>query len=242
MPSVSIKVDYAASLRNIRGFKEPDPSHAAVIAEIAGADGICCHLREDRRHIRDRDIYILKEVTRTRFILQIAPISEMIERAIEVKPALVTLMPFCPDEAYIENGIDLEANRDQYAETAEGLMAEDIPVAYFIDPDSSAVKDAARVKAAAVELNTIHYATAKTVENADTELDRLDQMAQLAAKLGMTVRCGNGLNYKNIMPLIELGVFNDFALGHAVISRGLMVGLDRAVRELVEMIHRPVVE
>jgi len=242
MPSVSIKIDYAASLRNLRGIKEPDPSHPAILAEIAGADGISCHLREDRLHIRDRDIYILKEVSKTKFNLQIAPLDDLIERALEVKPSLVTLMPFETEFAYTEKGIDFTTNQDQYTAAAETLQSDGISICCFVDPDSDAVKGVARLKCEAVELNAAYYAGAKAVEESQAELDRLDQMAQLASKLGMAVRCGNSLNYRNIIPLIELDMISEFTIGHAVISRGLMVGMDRAVREIVDIIRRPVAD
>jgi len=239
MPLVSIKVDNIAALRLIKRLKEPDPSHAAVLAEIAGADGITCHLREDRRYIRDRDLYILKEVVNSKLTVQISPVEELIERAIEVKPWMVTLMPPTNDDTVVGSGINLDADRDLYADTALNLKGAGINVAYFVDPDIDAVKGAARAKADAVELNTGDYVRAGTIDSAEEELDRLEQMARLAAKLGLMANCGGGLNYRNIRPLTELGVFEEFTIGHAAVARALMVGVERAVRELVEIIHLP---
>ncbi|MEW5925250.1 MAG: pyridoxine 5'-phosphate synthase, partial [Candidatus Zixiibacteriota bacterium] len=223
-------------VRNVKKAKEPAPSQAAVLAELAGADSITCHLREDRLYIRDRDFYILKEVVQTGLTLQIAPEEELLERALEVKPEIVTLMPYSRDESVPDTGIDLANYQDRYAKAAESIIGADVKVCYFIEPDSEAVKDAARVKAHAVQFNAHEYIRAKTEEEIKSELTRLEQMAQLADKLGMKVWAGNGLHYKNIRPLAELGVFERFTVGYAIISRAIMVGMDRAVRDMLDII------
>jgi pyridoxine 5-phosphate synthase len=237
MSIVSFKVDYIAALREMRRLKEPDPAQSAVLAEIAGADGITCHLREDRKHIRDRDLYLLKEMVKSKLTLQIAPADDLVERTLEVKPWMVTLMPYSGEEMMISSGIDIEKNRDLYSEAAAALKGNGINVGYFINPEIDAVKNAARAKVDAVELNAAKYVGAITIENAEEELDRLEQMAHLAVKLNMSANCGGGLNYRNIRPLVELGVFEEFTVGYSITCRGLMVGLDRAVREMMEIIH-----
>lgn len=237
MSSLSVKVDYVAAVRNVKKAKEPAPSQAAVLAELAGADGITCHLREDRLYIRDRDFYILKEVVHTGLTLQIAPEEELLDRALEVKPQIVTLMPYSRDESVPDSGIDVANFRDRYSRAAESIIGADIKVCYFIEPDSEAVKDAARVKAHAVELNVHDYIEAKTEEEIKSELTRLEQMAQLADKLGMKAWAGNGLDYRNIRPLAELGVFKRFTVGYAIISKAVMVGMDRAVRDMIDAIN-----
>lgn len=236
MPLIYIKVDCVASLRNIRQLKEPDPSHAAVLAELAGADGICCHLREDRVHIRDRDLYILKEVVKTGLTLQIAPAEDLVERALEVKPPMVTLVPFATEEPTALKGVDLRNDDGRYSETAATLKENGIRVGLFAEADSEAMKDAARARVDAVELNALDYVKA-SAEGIKDELDRLEQMAQLAGKLGMAVTCGNGLNYKNIGALVDLDVFEGFTIGYAVISRALMIGFERAVGEIIGLVH-----
>ncbi len=236
MALLSIKVDNIAALREMRRFREPDPSQAAVLAELAGADGITCHLREDRRFIRDRDVYILKEMVKTKLTLQMAPADDLVERAVEVKPFMVTLMPFVGDETVIKNGIDLTNNKDLYTEVAATIKASGISVGFFIEPDIDAVKEAARAKVDAVEFNAFKYVAAETIEGAEAELDRLEQMAHLANKLNLLPNCNNGLNYKNIRPLIDLGLFEEFTVGNAVIARALMVGMDRAVGELIHLV------
>ncbi|PKK84123.1 MAG: pyridoxine 5'-phosphate synthase [candidate division Zixibacteria bacterium HGW-Zixibacteria-1] len=237
MPSLSVKVDHIAAVRNVKKAKEPAPSQAAVLAELAGADGITCHLREDRKYIRDRDFYILKEVVQTGLTLQIAPDEELLERALEVKPAIVTLMPFSGDDSAMGKGIDLANYGDHYAGAATSISEADIKVCYFIDPDSDAIKDAARVKAHAVEFNMHDFTMAGTDEDIKSELNRLEQMAQLAEKLGMKAWGGNGLDYKNIRLLVELGVFERFTIGYAITSRAVLIGMDRAVRDMLDIIN-----
>ncbi len=240
MPLVSIKLDTVASLREIRHQKEPDPAQAAVLAELAGADGISCLLREDRKHIRDRDLYLLKEMVKTKLTLQIEPVEDLIERALEVKPWMVTLMPFSNEDTAVQIGIDFENNRDLYTDTSATLKGSGINVCYFIEPEIDAVKNAARAKIDAVELNTFRYITADTLEIAETELDRIEQMSQLASKLGLSVNCGNGLNYKNIRPLLDLGTIEEFTIGYSVVCRSVLVGMERAVKEMVKVVHAPV--
>ncbi|MCX6826405.1 MAG: pyridoxine 5'-phosphate synthase [candidate division Zixibacteria bacterium] len=237
MSLISIKVDCIAALREIKHLKEPDPSQAAVIAELAGADGIGCHLREDRRYIRDRDLYLLKEMVKTKLNLQIAPVEDLIARALEVKPWMATLMPLAAEDVIIRQGVDWGNNSDLYFETAATLKGSGISVSCFIEPEIDDVKNAARAKFDAVELNTFKYVTADTLENAEMELDKLEQMVNLATKLNMAVNCGNGLNYRNIRPLAELGLIDEFNVGYSVIARAVMVGLERAVREIVDIVH-----
>ncbi len=237
MSLLSVKVDHVASLRQIRRLKEPDPGHAAVLAEIAGADGVTCRLREDRIAIRDRDIYILKEVVKSKLTVQIAPGEDLIDRVLEVKPWMVTMVPFITEDPDENRGVDTSSNRSLYGDTADALKAHGISVGIIIDPQVDAVKDAARLKVDAVEFNASDYVFSESIEEAESELDRLEQMAQLARKLGMMANCGGSLNYHSIRPLVESGAFEEFTVGHAVISRAMMVGMDRAVRELVDIVH-----
>ena len=240
MALLFVKVDAVASLRASRKHKLPDPCHAAVLAELAGADGITCHLREDRLHIRDRDFYVLKEVVKNRLNLQIAPDDDLLESALEVKPRIVTLMPFSQDEPVISKAIDTKADAELYFDTSLRLQEAEMAVAWFIEPDSEAIKDAARAKVDAVELNAHEYVAAASDEQVKEELERLEHMAELAGKLGMTVGCGNGLDYGNIRPLVELDVFDRFTVGFSIVSRAVMIGMERAVREMSGVVHRPV--
>ena len=240
MSLISVRVDTVAAMRISRRIKEPDPAHAAVIAELAGTDGITCHLREDRQHIRDRDLYILKEVVKSKLTVRIAPVEDLIDRIREVKPYMVTLIPPDTDDLSASNGIDFDTDADLYAVTAGALKDSGIGVCYLVNPDIEAVKAAAKAKVDAVELITSDYVNADSIEDAESELDRLEQMAQLASKLGMIVNCGGDLNYRNIRPVIDLGLMEEFTIGHSIMARALMVGLDRAVREMVDIVHTPV--
>ena len=161
----------------------------------------------------------------------------LLHLAVEVKPYMVTLMPFIAEDVSLTSGIDMQDNV-RYAEAVVTLQEAGIAVGYFIDPETDAVKDAARAKVDAVELNAHAYVNAETIESAESELERLDQAAQLAAKLGILPNCGNGLNYKNIRPLADLDIIEEFTVGHAIIGRAVMVGLDRAVGEMVDIVHR----
>jgi len=237
MSLLSVRVDHVAAIRYIRRLKEPDPSHAAVLAEIAGADGITCRLREDRLFIRDRDVYILKEMVKSKLTVQIAPVDDLIDRVIEVKPWMVTLVPAEAENPDENRGVDLDANRDKYAGCVTRLKEAGIHVGCLLDPDIEIVKNAARIKIDTVELNSNAYVYAADIETAEAELDKLEQMAQLAVKLGMTVYCGGWLNYHNIRPVVEMGLIDEFTVGHAIMARALRVGLDRAVREMVEIVH-----
>jgi pyridoxine 5-phosphate synthase len=237
MSLLSIKIDRVAAIRQIGKFKEPDPGHAAVLAEVAGADGVTCRLREDRLYIRDRDIYILKEVVKSKLTVQIAPGEDLIDRVIEVKPYMVTLVPFITEDPEENRGVDLSTGINLYTDAAEIIKAKGINVALQVEPETEAIKGASKVKVDAVELNASDYIYAETIEAAEAELERLEQMAELASKLGMGATCCGELNYHNIRPLAEAGVFDEFTVGHAVISRALMVGMDRAVKELVDIVH-----
>ncbi len=237
MPRFIVKVDYVAALRNAGGGSGPDPSKAAVLAELAGADGICCHLREDRKFIRDRDIYIIRELIKPWFYLQIAPTDDLIERALEVKPKMVTLMPYSSDDNIIKEGANLKDDFDKYADAADSIAGADIEIACFIEPDNENVKNVARAKIGIVEFNCRAYTEARAEEIKD-ERERLDQAVQFASKLGMSIGCGGGLNYDNIRPLIEIEEINYFNIGHAVISKAQLVGMDRAVRDMAVVFCR----
>jgi len=235
MSALSVKVDHVAALRAIKKLKEPDPIQAAVIAELAGADGITAFLREDRLYIRDRDIYILKELVKTQFTLQMAPTDDLMELALEVKPWRVTLMPFDKNDS--EHGIEFEKDYDRYASAAESLQNAGIYVCFFINPEHDDVKAAARAKVNAVELNAHAYSVCKTAEDCASELEVLEQSAQIASKLGMAVNCGGGLDYRNIPPLVDLDCIEEFTIGYAITSRAVLSGYEYAVREMAELIH-----
>lgn len=242
MPLLSIKVDRVAFLRDAGQSTEPDPAQIAVLAEMGGAGGITCHLREDRLHSRDRDLYVLKEIVKTELDLQIAPVEDLLKRAFEIKPDLVTLVPFDTDDPFANAGIDLENNREKYSNAATALREEGIRVAYFVNPMDSDIKEAARSRVSVVEINATDYTDAGSQKDIENEIQRLEQMAQLAIKLGLSPRCGGRLTYRNIVPLAKLSVFEGYTVGAAVANKAILTGYERAVREMVNIAIRVTID
>ena len=237
MARLSVNVDHVATLREARGGKLPDPVAAAILAEMAGADGITIHLRGDRRHIKDRDLYILRNVVHTHLNLEMAATPQVLEKALEVVPDMVTLVPERPGEKTTEGGLDLEANYDLISETIGELQTKEILVSLFINPDIDSVKSSAKLRSDYVELNTTAYTEAKTASKESEELERLGQMAELAEKLGLGLNAGHGLNYKNIERLLEIEQIEEVSIGHALVARAVLVGFYGAVEEMVELVR-----
>jgi pyridoxine 5-phosphate synthase len=237
MARLSVNVDHVATLREARGGKLPDPVAAAIIAEMAGADGITIHLRGDRRHIKDRDLYILRNVVHTHLNLEMAANPHMLEKALEVVPNMVTLVPERPGEKTTEGGLDLEANYDLISEIIGELQAKEILVSLFVNPDIDSVKSSAKLQADYIELNTTAYTEAETASKESEELERLGQMAELAEKLGLGINAGHGLNYKNVERLLEIEQIEEVSIGHALVARAVMVGFHGAVEEMVELVR-----
>jgi len=237
MARLSVNVDHVATLREARGGKLPDPVAAAILAEMAGADGITIHLRGDRRHIKDRDLYILRNVVHTHLNLEMAATPQVLEKALEVVPDMVTLVPERPGEKTTEGGLDLEANYDLISETIGELQTKEILVSLFINPDIDSVKSSAKLRSDYVELNTTAYTEAETASKESEELERLGQMAELAEKLGLGLNAGHGLNYKNIQRLLEIEQIEEVSIGHALVARAVLVGFDGAVEEMLELVR-----
>ena len=237
MARLSVNVDHVATLREARGGKLPDPVAAAILAEMAGADGITIHLRGDRRHIKDRDLYILRNVVHTHLNLEMAATPQVLEKALEVVPDMVTLVPERPGEKTTEGGLDLEANYDLITETIGELQAKEILVSLFINPDIDSVKSSAKLRSDYVELNTTAYTEAETASKESEELERLGQMAELAEKLGLGINAGHGLNYKNIQRLLEIEQIEEVSIGHALVARAVLVGFYGAVEEMLELVR-----
>ncbi len=237
MARLSVNVDHVATLREARGGKLPDPVAAAIIAEMAGADGITIHLRGDRRHIKDRDLYILRNVVHTHLNLEMAATPQVLEKALEVVPDMVTLVPERPGEKTTEGGLDLEANYDLISETIGELQTKEILVSLFINPDIDSVKSSAKLRSDYVELNTTAYTEAETASKESEELERLGQMAELAEKLGLGLNAGHGLNYKNIQRLLEIEQIEEVSIGHALVARAVLVGFYGAVEEMLELVR-----
>jgi pyridoxine 5-phosphate synthase len=237
MVRLGVNVDHVATLREARKGKLPDPVAAAVVAEMAGAHGIICHLREDRRHIKDKDLYLLREMVKTRLNMEMAPTDEMVKIATEVVPDMVTLVPERRTEVTTEGGLDVVANQEFLQEAITIFRAHNILVSLFVDPEISQVKAAARVKADYVELHTGAYANTVSPNAVADELEKIRSMAIASNKLGLGVSAGHGLNYQNVRKVALIPNMEELNIGHAIIAKAVMVGMDRAVKEMLDLIR-----
>ncbi len=237
MPAkLSVNVDHVATIREARKGNEPDPVTAASLAEIAGCDGIIVHLREDRRHIQDRDLEILRKTVKTRLNLEMAATDEMIGIALKIKPDLCTLVPEKREELTTEGGLDVLGNFAQVQKAINELHQGMIKVSLFVDPNSDQIKAAKKLKADFIEIHTGIYSNAQTEIDIKRELKNIVESAQLASGLGLGVNAGHGLNYHNIQPLINIPEIDEFSIGHSIIARAVLVGMERAVKEMLQLI------
>jgi pyridoxine 5-phosphate synthase len=237
VPQLEVNVDHVATLRQARLIDEPDPVTAAALAELAGADGIIVHLREDRRHIQDRDLQLLRQAVKTRLNLEMAATEEMLNIAREVKPDLVTLVPEKRQELTTEGGLEVAGQRDFLRDYIHKLKDSGLTVSLFVDPVAVQIDAAKEVGAVWVELHTGTYADAEAPAEAQRLFQELLAAARHARSLGLRVKCGHGLNYRNIKRFRGLAEFEEFSIGHAIMARAILVGIERAVREMVELVN-----
>jgi pyridoxine 5-phosphate synthase len=237
MAKLGVNIDHVATVRQARGGVEPDPVAAAAIAELAGADGITIHLREDRRHIQDRDLHLLRKTIKTRLNLEMAATDEMVAIAQQVKPDMCTLVPEKRLELTTEGGLDVRCNMDAVKSAVERLRGAGIPVSLFIDADPDQIKAADKVGADFIEIHTGCFADAPDWKSGESELIRIENGVKLAQKLGLGVNAGHGLNYANIKRITSIRGIEEYNIGHSIISRAVLVGLDRAVRDMVELVR-----
>lgn len=232
MPTLGVNIDHIATIRQARRTVEPDPVAAAVLAELAGADGITVHLREDRRHIQDRDVRLLRQTVRTHLNLEMAATDEMVQIALDIKPDYVTLVPERREEVTTEGGLDIVQQSDRITQIVDTLQSADIPVSLFINADTAQIEASVKVKAKFIELHTGSYAEAKGEATQKKELAILAQGCKQAREAGMRVNAGHGLTYWNVYPVACIEGMEELNIGHAIISRAVLVGLERAVREM----------
>ena len=233
-----VNVDHVATIREARGTDEPDPVRAVVLVELAGADGITVHLREDRRHIQDRDVKLIMRTARTVVNLEMASAPDIVDLACELRPLQVTLVPERREEVTTEGGLDLRQAEARAAigSTARTLQSAGIRVALFIDPDLATLEESKELGVEAVELHTGEYANANGTDR-PYQLDRLVRAAELGRELGLDVHAGHGLTYENVMPVAAIATIEELNIGHSIVSRAVLVGMERAVREMKELIH-----
>ena len=230
--SLGVNIDHVATLRQARGTRYPEVIQAALLAEQGGADGITAHLREDRRHIQDRDIDLLKAMLNTRLNLEMAVTDEMVGIACRVRPGACCLVPERREELTTEGGLDVAGNLDRVRAASQALGESQVEVSLFIDADPRQIEAAATTGAPVIELHTGHYADADSVTAREIELNRLRQAAEQADALGLRVNAGHGLHYHNVGPICRLPMVRELNIGHAIIARAVFTGLERAVADL----------
>lgn len=236
MAKLGLNVDHVATVRQARGGVEPDPVIAAAIGELAGAEGITIHLREDRRHIQDRDLEIMRQTVKTKLNLEMAATQEMVRIALRIKPEQVTLVPEKRLELTTEGGLDVILNLKTITDSVKRLHDGGISVSLFVDPNQEQIKAANKTGADYIEIHTGAYAEAFNTADMGHELEKIDTAIKLAAKIGLGINAGHGLNYVNIKPIASLGGIEEYNIGHSIISRAVLVGLDQAVKGMVELI------
>jgi pyridoxine 5-phosphate synthase len=234
MLRLGVNIDHVATVRQARRVKQPDPVHAALLAEMGGADGITVHLRGDRRHIQDRDVQVLRQTVSTRLNIEMATTQEMTHLALTVKPDQVTLVPERREELTTEGGLDAVLNSVQIRPMVKTLQDAGIDVSLFVDPELEQVKEAHKLDAHAVELNTAAWSEAAIGRAREAALRKLTEAARFGRKLGLAVHAGHGLDYQNVGPIAGISEVSELNIGHAIVARAMLVGMERAVREMVE--------
>ncbi len=234
-----VNIDHVATVRQARRTDEPDPVRAAVLAELGGADGITVHLREDRRHIQDRDVHLLMQTVRTVVNLELAAASEVLDLACELRPMQATLVPEKREEITTEGGLALKqgAPLEQTKSALARLSGAGIRTSLFIDPDEGSIRAALDMGADAVELHTGEYANARGADRV-AQIDRINRAAALARKLSLAVHAGHGLTYENVHPVAAIPEIEELNIGHSIVSRAVFTGMEAAVREMAEIIRR----
>lgn len=236
MPKLGVNIDHVATIRQARRTIEPDPIWAAALAELAGADGITIHLREDRRHIQDRDVRLIRETAQVKLNLEMATAEEIVEIAIATRPHKVTLVPEKREEVTTEGGLDVIQHRRRVSEVVNRLQDAGIEVSLFIDPERDQIAVSKELAVEAVELHTGCYADATSDAAQNEELQRLVDAGAFAVEQGLLLHMGHGLTYRNVVPVAEIPGVCELNIGHSIISRAVLVGLERAVREMKELI------
>ena len=232
MPQLGVNIDHVATLREARGGLEPDPLQAAVICENAGCDSIVVHLRQDRRHINEKDLHLLRETVKTRLNLEMSTLPEKADIALEVKPDQVTFVPEKRQELTTEGGLDVVSGKKKIAKVIGTFRRKGIRTSLFIDPEDSQIEAAKEVGAEFIELHTGRYANSLKEDKIALELHELIDATQLAITLGLRVNAGHGLNYRNVRKISQIKGIEELNIGHAIISQAVLVGLERAVKEM----------
>ena len=236
MAGLAVNIDHVATLREARKINYPEPVAAAILAELAGAEGIVVHLREDRRHIRDRDVRILRQIVQTKLILEMAATNEMVGIALDIQPDIVTLVPEKREELTTEGGLNLFVHKDAIAETVGLLQNGGITVSIFIDPNPEQIKLAHQVNTDMVEIHTGIFCEAKTDNKRRQAFANIVDAVKLAHKLRLGINAGHGLCYNTMKSFKGLYEIDEFSIGHSIVSRAVLVGMERAVKEMLDLV------
>ena len=237
LPRLGVNIDHVATLRNARGTPYPSPVHAAVVSELGGADQITVHLRQDERHIRENDVHLLRKTIGTRLNLEMAALPEMLSRAFEIKPDMVTLVPERREEITTEGGLDVSAQKDMLKRYVSDLKNADIHVSLFIDPNLEQIQMAHRVGADAIEIHTGAFCDAKNEQERESEYIRLVQAAKGCVKTKMRCYAGHGIHYQNVGAVAGITEIEELNIGHAIVGRAVFTGLEAAVREMKSLMQ-----
>lgn len=235
---LAVNIDHVATLREARGEIEPDPVTAASICELAGAEGIVCHLREDRRHINDRDVRLLREVVKTKLDLEMAATDEMVKIACDILPDLVTIVPENRKELTTEGGLNILSIQSKLTEMIDTLKEKEIMVSLFIDPNPELLDLALEVGADIIEIHTGKYANSVDEKSQISELSKIASVSRLASEMGLIVTAGHGLNYFNIQPFLNIPEIREISIGHSIISRAVFTGLHKAVEDMIKILNK----
>ncbi len=233
---LAVNIDHVATLRQARGDQEPDPVVAAQIAERSGAEGIVCHLREDRRHIQESDVRQLRQTIKTKLDLEMAAAEEIIQIAVEVVPDLITLVPERREELTTEGGLDVRVHLPLITDVVRRCHKKNIHVSLFVDPIPDQVEAAKASGSDKIEIHTGEYANAQSKDEQGHHLERIHQIARFAKRLGLGVNAGHGLNYDNVLPIVRIPIIDEISIGHAIIAHAVFVGMERAIQEMVELV------
>jgi pyridoxine 5-phosphate synthase len=240
MVRLGVNVDHVATIRQARKAKEPDPVAAAIVAELAGVDQITVHLREDRRHIQERDVRVLREVVKSRLNLEMAATEEMLRFALQLRPDAATLVPEKREELTTEGGLDVDGNRERLTSFVMAFKDVGILVSMFIDPSPAQVKASHRVGANSIEIHTGRYAEARDEAVRAAELEKIVDAAKLASRMGLKVHAGHGLDYQNVTKIVEISEVEELNIGHSIVGRACLIGMEKAVRQMLLAMGRKV--
>jgi pyridoxine 5-phosphate synthase len=233
---LAVNVDHFATLREARHSDEPEPVLAALLAEQAGAEGIVCHIRGDRRHIKERDLVLFRQTIKTKLNIEMAATEEMKTIALDVKPDVVSLVPERDEELTTEGGLDVMGNKEHLKIHIQALQKAGIRVSIFVDPDIDQVTACRDVGANLIEINTTRYSELEPGKKRDEALAEVRKIAELGHKMGLEVHAGHGLDYKNVGPIAAISELTEFSIGFSIVARSAIVGVDKAVREMVELL------